>query len=142
MAAKTRVRWIEGKHFVGIDSTNHSVVLSGQSDGIGVKPSEMLLVALSACSSVDVVQILEKKRMALSFLEVTATAEQDPDPPWTFRKIHLVFRLAGKGLTPKAVEQAITLSQDKYCSVGVTLRGVAEITTEHRILPEENPAPG
>ncbi len=138
MAAATTLRWTHGKHFVGIDSTGHSVVLSGEKNGIGVKPSEMLLIALSACSAVDVVQILKKKRIRLSFMEVASTAEQDPEPPWTFRKIHLTYRFSGEGLTPKAVEQAIALSQDKYCSVAATLRGVAQIHTEFVILPEKS----
>ena len=56
------IRWVNERNFVGVDSTGHSVVLSGQKDGIGVSPSQMLLVALAACSSVDVVEILEKKR--------------------------------------------------------------------------------
>jgi putative redox protein len=60
-AAATTVRWVNERHFVGTDSGNHSVVLSGQENGIGVKPSEMLLIALAACSSVDVVEIIEKK---------------------------------------------------------------------------------
>lgn len=140
MAGKTLVRWMGDKHFVGVDSSRHSVVLSGQADGIGVKPSEMLLVALSACSAVDVVQILEKKRIALASMEVAATAEQDPEPPWTFRKIHLIYRFSGNGLTPKAVEQAVALSQEKYCSVAATLRGTAQITTEYVIL--KDPIPG
>jgi putative redox protein len=130
----TTLKWLEEKHFVGIDSDNHSVVLSGQDEGIGVKPSEMLLIALASCSSVDVVEILEKKRLKLNALEVVTTAERDPDPPWPYRKIHLKYRLAGVGLTPKAVEQAISLSQEKYCSVAATVRGVAEITTEYEIL--------
>jgi len=78
MAATTTVRWLNEKHFVGIDSGNHSVVLSGQADGIGVKPSEMLLIALASCSSVDVVEILSKKRIKLTLLEVVTTGEQDP----------------------------------------------------------------
>jgi putative redox protein len=94
----------------------------------------MLLVALASCSSVDVVEILEKKRKKLSLLEVIATGEQDPEPPWTYRKIHVKYRLGGEGLTPKAVEQAISLSQDKYCSVAATIRGVAQITTEYEIV--------
>ena len=134
MAVTTTVRWIHDRHFVGIDSGNHSVVLSGQADGIGVKPSEMLLVALAACSSVDVVEILEKKRLKLTLLEVTTTGEHDPEPPWPYRRIHLKYRLGGEGLTPKAVEQAITLSQEKYCSVAATVRGVAQITTEYEIV--------
>ena len=134
MAVTTTVHWLDEKHFVGIDSGNHSVVLSGQADGIGVKPSEMLLIALASCSSVDVVEILEKKRIKLTRLEVVTTGERDPEPPWPYRQIHVKYRLAGHGLTPKAVEQAISLSQDKYCSVAATVRGVARITTEYEIL--------
>jgi putative redox protein len=137
MAVTTNLTWIGDKHFVGIDSGNHSVVLSGQADGIGVKPSEMLLIALAACSSVDVVEILEKKRLKLSLLEVITTGERDPEPPWAYRKIHVKYRLGGHGLTDKAVMQAIDLSQEKYCSVAATVRGVAQITTEYEILPEK-----
>ncbi|MDO8944756.1 MAG: OsmC family protein, partial [Desulfobacterales bacterium] len=93
MAVTTTLTWIGDKHFVGIDSGNHSVVLSGQADGIGVKPSEMLLIALAACSSVDVVEILEKKRLKLTLLEVITTGERDPEPPWAYRKIHVKYRL-------------------------------------------------
>jgi putative redox protein len=119
---------------VGVDSDGHSVVLSGQKDAIGVKPSQMLLVALASCSAVDVVEIMEKKRKPLTLLEVTATGEQEPDPPWPYRRIHLKYRLSGNDLSEKAVEQSITLSQEKYCSVAATIRGVAEITTEYEIV--------
>ncbi len=131
----TIVRWVTGKQFVGTDSTKHSVVLSTADEGVGMKPSELLLVALSACSSVDVVEILAKKRTPVCSLEVTATGEQDADPPWTFRKIHLTYRVSGEGLSEKAVAQAIKLSEEKYCSVAATVRGVAEITTDFEILP-------
>ena len=62
------VKWIEGKQFVGIDSTQHSVVLSTPDEGIGIKPSELLLVALASCSAVDVVGILAKKSVTLTHL--------------------------------------------------------------------------
>ena len=88
MAVTTTLHWLNDKHFVGIDSGNHSVVLSGQDDAIGVKPSEMLLIALASCSSVDVVEILAKKRLKLTRLEVVTTAERDPEPPWPYRSIH------------------------------------------------------
>lgn len=136
--ATITVRWVNESNFVGVDATGHSVVLSGQKNGIGVSPSQMLLVALAACSSVDVVGILEKKRKKLTLLEVTASGEQDPEPPWTYRKIHVKYRLGGKDLTEKAVEQAIGLSQDKYCSVAATIRGVAQITTEYEIVAAES----
>jgi putative redox protein len=91
---------------------------------------------VASCSAVDVVEILEKKRMPLTRLEISATGEQDQDPPWTFRKIHLVYKIGGKNLTDKAVSQAIQLSEEKYCSVAATIRATAEITTEFEILEE------
>jgi putative redox protein len=132
--AHATVRRITGKQFIGVDSTNHSVVLSTAAEGVGVKPSEMLLVALASCTGVDVVEILEKKKIVLESLEISATAEQDQDPPWTFRKIHLLYKVKGDGLTEKSLEQAIHLSETKYCSVAATIRGVVEITTSYEIL--------
>ncbi len=135
MANDTILRWLpDGRRFISTDSTGHSVVLSTTDEGIGMKPSELILSALSACSSVDVVDILKKKRTPLSSLEVRTTAEQDQDPPWAFRKIHMHFILKGLGLNEKNVAQAIELSHEKYCSVAATLRGVAEITTSFEIL--------
>jgi putative redox protein len=130
------VKWIEGKQFVGIDSTHHSVVLSTPDEGVGMKPSELLLIALASCSAVDVVEILAKKRMTLTQLEISSSAEQDQDPPWTFRKIHLHFKVGGLNLTEKAVEQAIQLSEEKYCSVAATIRATAQITTDFEIISE------
>jgi putative redox protein len=99
-----------------------------------MKPSELILSAISGCSSVNVVDILQKKRTPLTSLEVRTTAEQDQNPPWTFRKIHMHYKLRGEGLTDKNVSQAIELSHEKYCSVAATLRGKAEITTSFEIL--------
>jgi len=135
--ATTTVRWLNERHFVGIDSGGHSVVLSGQKNGIGVSPSQMLLVALAACSAVDVVGILEKKRKKLNLLEVITSGEQDPEPPWAYRKIHVRYRIGGEGLTDKAVAQAIDLSHEKYCSVAATVQGIAQITTEYEIVTPE-----
>ena len=130
------VKWIGGKTFLGVDSTSHAVVLSTPADGVGIKPSDLLLIAIASCSAVDLVEILSKKRMPLSELEISATGEQDADPPWTFRKIHLHFKLRGKNLTEKAVSQAIELAEEKYCSVAATVRATAEITTEFEILTD------
>jgi len=130
----TTVKWVSGRTFVGTDSRNHSVVLSGDDPSRGVSPSEMLLVALSACSAYDVVAILEKKRKPLTFLEVIADGKRDDNPPYPYQTIHLTYRLSGKALTEKAVEQAITLSQDKYCSVAATVRGVAKITFSFELV--------
>ncbi len=128
------VKWIQGKQFVGIDSTCHSVVLSTADEGVGMKPSELLLIAVASCSAVDIVDILTKKRMPLTFLEIHASGEQDQDPPWTYRKIHIHYRLAGKNLTEKAAAHAIELSEEKYCSVAATVRATAPITTDFEVI--------
>lgn len=136
--AQVSVRWLEKLQFVGTDSSKHSVVLSSQDDenGVGMKPSELMLVALGGCSAYDVVNILTKKRKKLTGLEVSVSAEQLPDPPWTFVKIHMSYRLRGRDLTEKAVQDAIKLSKDKYCSVGATLSASAEITYDY-VIEEE-----
>ncbi|MBN1179149.1 MAG: OsmC family protein [Anaerolineae bacterium] len=133
-----RVKWLEKLQFVGIDSTKHSVVMSSpnEENGTGMKPSELMLVALGGCSAYDVVNILSKKRQVLTDLDVSVSAEQEPDPPWTFRKIHMKYRLRGKGLSEKVVRDAVELSKTKYCSVGVTLSAAAEITYD--IVIEED----
>ena len=131
----TTVRWVTGKQFVGTDARNQSVVLSGDDPARGVSPSQMLLVALSACSAYDVLDIMTKKRKPLTLLEVIATGDQDPEPPWAYKRIRLKYRVAGDNLTEKALLQAIELSQDKYCSVAATVRGVAQIETELEIVP-------
>lgn len=137
MSGQTTLRWIPGgNRFVSTDSTGHSVVMSTPKENSGMKPSELILSALAGCASVDVVDILAKKRTPLSHLEVQVSAEQDADPPWTFRKIYVKFLVKGEGLTEKSVEQAIELSEEKYCSVAATLRGKAEIITSFEILED------
>jgi putative redox protein len=133
---QVQVTWVQNEQFVGTDSTNHSIVLSTSQDGTGSKPSEMLLVALGACSGVDVVGILVKKRQRLTGLQIKVNGQQDADPPWAFRKIHVEYVVRGKGISDKAVQQAIELSESKYCSVAATIRGVAEITSSYQIVED------
>ena len=135
---QVEVTWVQNEQFVGTDSTKHSIVLSTGHEGTGSKPSDLLLIALGACSAVDVVGILNKKRQKFTGLQVQVSGEQDADPPWTFRKIRVEYVVRGKGLSEKAVQQAIELSEDKYCSVAATVRGVAEITSGFRIVEESN----
>jgi len=137
---KASVRWIGNKEFVGIDSSKHSVVMSTQDEanGTGMRPSELLLIALAGCTAVDVVSILEKRREKLTGLEVTVDGEQDDDPPWTYRKIHLTYTLHGTDLSQQSVQRAIQLSEDKYCSVRATVSGVAQVTHSYRILTPDS----
>jgi putative redox protein len=139
MAKTVRVRWVEKRQFVGTDSSKHTVVMSSQDaeNGTGISPSQLLMLGLGGCTAYDVVDILQKKRQRLTGLEITVTGEQDPDPPWTYRKIHVQYVVQGKGLRDKAVHDAIELSEQKYCSVAATLRGAAEITYDYTIVEEE-----
>jgi putative redox protein len=130
----TTVRWAGGQQFIGMDANNHAVVISGESEPNGLRPSQLLLIALASCTAVDVVEILAKKRKPMSFLEIIADGVHDKKPPWPYRKIHVKYRVGGKDLTKKAIQQAIDLSEKKYCSVSATVRGVAEITTEYEIV--------
>ena len=136
---KVSVKWLEKLQFVGTDSSKHSVVMSSQDEenGIGMSPSQLMLVGLGGCTGYDVVGILKKKRQGLTGLEITVTSEQDEDPPWTYRKIHIHYEVRGKGLKEKAVHDAIEISEQKYCSVAATLRGIAEITYDYTIVEDE-----
>ncbi len=130
------VKWTGNKQFIGTDSGKHSIVISShdEANNTGMSPSQLLLLALASCSAYDVVNILQKKRLQLDGLDIKAHGEQEPDPPWTYRQIHLKYVLSGPDLTGKAVEQAIELSLTKYCSVASTVSGKAELTHEFEIL--------
>lgn len=93
----------------------------------------MLLGALGACSSVDVVEILKKKRQKLESLEIEISGERATEPPTVWTKIEMIYKLTGV-LDDKAVRDAIELSQNKYCSVAATLRKTAEIIYRFQIL--------
>lgn len=134
--SQAKVTWFGEKQFVGVDSSKHSVVLSAQDEanGTGMKPSDLLLVALAGCTAVDVVGILKKKRQDLRGLEINVSATQDSDPPWAFRKIELEFVVSGVGLKEKAVADAVQIAEEKYCSVSATVREVAEVVTHYQIV--------
>ena len=132
-----QVKWLDKLEFVGTDSTRHSLVMSSQDEenATGLKPSELLLLALAGCTAVDVVTIMRKKRQAMTGLEINVRGEQDENPPWTFRRIHLEYVVRGKGLSEKGLAHAIQLSEEKYCSVKNSL--ACEVTSSYRIVEEE-----
>jgi putative redox protein len=132
-----QIKWLDKLEFVGTDSTKHSLVMSSQDEqnATGLKPSELLLLALGGCTAVDVVIIMRKKRQAITGLEINVSGEQDENPPWTFRRIHLEYVVRGKGLSEKGLARAIKLSEEKYCSVSNSL--TCEVTSSYRIVEEE-----
>jgi len=127
------VKWLAGEEFTVTLPSGHSVSFDAdRKHNAAPGPMEMLLGALGACTSVDVVMILAKKRQKLTSLEIAISGERASEPPSVWTKIEMVYRLAGD-LEPKAVRDAIELSQFKYCSVAAMLRKTAEITYRFEI---------
>lgn len=129
--------------FTATNASGHQAEVEGSPEIGGtnsaMRPMEMLLASLAACSSMDVVSILQKKKQPLADLRVEVEAARATDRvPAVFTKIHLKFFLKGEGLNPRAVEQAIQLAVEKYCSVGEMLRKTAEISWSVEILKTEN----
>jgi putative redox protein len=99
-------------------------------------PMETVLASLAGCTSFDVVNILKKKRQKISAYSVVTEAERREEPPEVFTKIHIKYIIKGEKISKEAVEGAIQLSYDKYCSVGAMLKKTAEITTSYDIIQE------
>jgi putative redox protein len=119
--------WSKGMLFDGKSQSGHILHMDSSADHhAGMSPMEAVLAALCGCTSVDVVSILEKKREPLTGLTVTAEAEQAPEPPRVFTRIHLTYRIRGN-VSRKAAEDAVSLSKNKYCSVSKMLEKAAEI---------------
>ena len=99
-------------------------------------PMETVLASLAGCTSFDVLTILKKKRQNISSYSVETEAEINEEPPEVFTKIHIKYIVTGKNISKEAVERAIQLSYDKYCSVGAMLKKTAEITTSYEIIQQ------
>ncbi len=124
------VNWTDGERFVGMASSGHALVVdSDRKRNTGVGPMELVLIGLCACTASDVVSILNKKREPFTSIEVRAQAERAKEPPTVYETIHLIYRVGGK-VSRKAVEDAVRLSKEKYCSVSAMLQKTAKITSE------------
>ena len=133
------LRWLEDKIMVATDSNHHSIVIGRANESEnpwrGVKPSDLLLMAVAACATYDVIEILQKQREPLRDLRVETSGEQMSEPPYSFTKIHSHY-IAYGAINPQKLEKAIRISEDKYCSAIATVRGKAEITRSCRVEKE------
>ena len=123
---RATAKWSGQMQFAGTGNGGHSVLMDGDNKA-GNSPMELVLIALCGCTAFDVVSILQKKREPFTGVEVSAEAEKAPDPPRVFSDIKLQYRVAGD-VTRKAVEDAVRLSEEKYCSVAAMLNKTARIT--------------
>ena len=123
--------WIRNRRFLMHDRNGFPIVMDHPS---GVNASDLLPLSLIGCSAYDVVAILEKQRQNIQDVSATAESTRDPDPPWTFRKIHVHYKVSGHGLNRDKVARAIELAEEKYCGVFATLRNAVEITSDFEII--------
>ena len=119
-------QWTSETKFEG--HSTHSITVDGSSR-VGNSPMGLVLIALCGCTAFDVVTILQKKRESFTAVAVRAEAEKAINSPRVYTAIRLIYRVAGK-VTRKAVEDAVKLSEDKYCSVAAMLKKTAKITYE------------
>jgi len=137
---KARASWVEGMAFMGEASSGHAVIMDGAPEyggrNIGIRPMEMLLIGLAGCTGFDVVQILKKGREAITGCEVEVEAERASEDPKVFTKIHIAYRITGRGLSLAKAERAVTLSKEKYCSASIMLGATAAMTTALEVVDE------
>jgi putative redox protein len=137
---KARVKWVEQASFLGETESSHAVLMDGSpaagGRNLGPRPMEMLLIGAGGCTSFDVVSILKKSRQAISDCYVELDAERADTDPKVFTRIHMHFVVKGTDIKPEAVEKAIKLSAEKYCSASIMLGQTAKITHDFEVIQE------
>ena len=132
-----------GMGFVAETGSGHTVMMDGAPDAakpenggmnLAPRPLELLLAGTGGCTAYDVVLILKRGRHAVQGCTVKLTAERAEADPKVFTKINMHFTVTGKGLPATAVERAIAMSHDKYCSASIMLAKTAEITTSFDLV--------
>lgn len=135
---KATVKQIQGSAFVAKADSGHWISIDTSKDDEGSEgassPVEMVLMALGACSAMDVVLMLKKMRANVTAFHVNLEAERAETYPRVFTKVKMEFILEGEGIKAKDLERAIQLSIEKYCTVAGMVGKTAKIETSYRIL--------
>jgi putative redox protein len=137
---KARIKWVEQVSFLGETESGHAVLMDGSpaagGRNLGPRPMEMLLLGAGGCTSFDVIAILKKSRQSVTDCYVELTAERAETDPKVFTKIHMHFVVTGKDIKPEAVDKAIKLSTEKYCSASIMLGAMAAMTHDFEVIQE------
>jgi putative redox protein len=126
--------WVKEGIFIGQDSTGVEIQMGSSAESPGIGPMRLLLIALAGCTGMDIVSILNKKRIDLSDLQIRVRGKRAKDYPMIWTDIHLTYLMWSNDLKPSDAERAIRLSEDKYCSVGIMLGQSSAITSDFQIL--------
>jgi putative redox protein len=136
-----RIKWVEGRTFVAESGSGHALVLDGPTErggrNLGPSPMELVLLGTGGCTAFDVLDILKKGRHTVADCSVELEGERAPEPPRVFTRITMRFVVTGHGLSRAAVERAVQLSAEKYCSASIMLAKSAEIRREIEIREAE-----
>ena len=134
------VKWVDGMTFLAETGTGHTLVMDGAPEAGGrnlaPRPMETVLAGTGGCTAFDVVLILKRSRQEVSGCEVSLSAQRADTDPKVFTKVHFHFRITGRKLKSDAVERAIKLSAEKYCSASIMLAKTAQITHEWEIIEQ------
>jgi putative redox protein len=125
--------WTDKERYIGEATSRHAIVMDTATEKTAGSPMELVLIALCGCTASDVVGILHKKREPFTSLEVSASGERAAGYPAVYTEISLVYRIGGK-VSRKAVEDAVRLSKEKYCSVSAMLEKTAKITSRIELV--------
>jgi putative redox protein len=128
------VEWQGGSTFIGRNPAGGTVQMGKIGEQPGVSPMELILVGLAGCTGIDVANILDKKQEPLKALKVKVRGKRAEEHPKVFNEIEVTYLIWGEGISPTAVEHAIKLSEEKYCSVSAMLRSVAIIRSTYQIV--------
>ena len=135
---EVKLKWVDGMMFLGESESGHAVVLDGPPEiggrNMGIRPMEMLLLGMGGCTSIDVMQILQKGRQNITDCIAEISADRVDTIPKVFSKIHVHFIVSGKDLKETVVARAIKLSAEKYCSASIMLEKSVEITHDFEIV--------
>ncbi|HEU4414618.1 MAG TPA: OsmC family protein [Candidatus Angelobacter sp.] len=133
MMVEAQVQWTDGERFVAKASSGHAIVVdSDRGRNTAPGPMELVLIGLCACTATDVVSILRKKREPFAGVQVHAEAERATDAPTVYKSIKLIYTVSGH-VSRKSVEDAVRLSEEKYCGVSAMLKSTARISSEIHI---------
>ena len=139
---KATIHFAENDFFVGITPSGHAQTIETDSQRhSAATPMELLLLALGGCTGVDVISILRKKRQQISDYRIEVSGERREEHPRAYTRLFVKHIVRGRGVSRDAVELAIELSDQKYCSVAATLRGTAEIVTSYEIIEDTTSVP-
>ena len=137
---EAKVKWTDGIRFEGTSAFGHQIVIDGTKSAggkeSGYKPTELVLFGLAGCTGVDVVKILEKMKQDVTGIEIEVKGFQPDEYPKPYNRIEVNYIFTGKNLDKKKIEKAISLSEEKYCMVSQSLKGMANIASSYKIVEE------